>query len=331
MKKILFPIVLIAIVFSFSGCQKWSAEYRDIYTYTPPPAHPVSNSAPICGSVDGTMVTGKTYSVGSGCDLVIPAGDTLLMQPGVTLNMGPLSTIIALGVFVSNGSQAQPNWIHAPNIVKTDQPGANPLTDPAYSGIWGGIIAGPACNLLVLRWTHVEFAGATESQTTASISGSSPGNQYTVLFANDAGSCIFEDSWFYGGVDDEVRISAGKIALFRNTFEKTGSTGGDCLNVKGGTVGTMAYNMFIGTATNGEKASNKGQATGAPETNIVMYNSTFISGGYRQTQTGRGADIDYEQGAEGLYYNNVAVNCKFGYRVVGSPVADTAHLRYGYM
>jgi hypothetical protein len=329
MKKILFPIILLTIVFSFAGCKKWSTEHRDIYTYTSPPANPVSNAAPICGSVEGTMVTGKTYTVGAGCDMVIPAGDTLLMQPGVTLNMDSLSTIIVLGVFVSNGSQAQPNYIHPPNIVKTDQPGANYATDPAYLGIWGGIIAGPACNLLVLRWTHVEFAGATESATTASISGSSPGNQYTLLFANFNGSCIVEDSWFYGGVDDEVRISAGKIAFFRNTFEKTGSTGGDCLNVKGGTVGTMAYNMFIGTATNGQKASNKGQAAGAPETNIVMYNNTFVSGGYRQTQTGRGADIDYEQGAEGLYYNNVAVNCKFGFRVVGSPVADTAHLRYG--
>jgi hypothetical protein len=30
-----------------------------------------------------------------------------------------------------------------------------------------------------------------------------------------------------------------------------------------------------------------------------------------------------------MYYNNVAINCKFGYRVVGSPVADVAHLSYG--
>jgi hypothetical protein len=329
MKKILFPLLIIAITFSFSGCKKWSTEHRDIYTYSPPAANPVSDAAPLCGSVKGTMLTGKTYSVGAGCDLVINAGDTLLMQPGVTLNMGSLSTIIALGVFVSNGSQAQPNWIHPPNIVKTDQPGANPATDPAYSGIWGGIIGGPACSLLVLRWTHVEFAGASESATTASISGSAIGNQYTILFANYNGNFIMEDSWLYGGVDDEVRVSAGKIAFFRNTYEKTGSVGGDCLNVKGGTVGTMAYNMFIGTATNGQKASNKGQSSGAPQTDVVMYNSTFISGGYRQTQTGRGADIDFEEGARGLYYNNVAVNCKFGYRVVGSPIADTAHLRYG--
>jgi hypothetical protein len=72
------------------------------------------------------------------------------------------------------------------------------------------------------------------------------------------------------------------------------------------------------------------QAVGAPQTNVVMYNNTFVSGGYRQVQSGRGGTINYEEGAAGMYYNNVAVNCKFGYRVVGSPVADVAHLSYGY-
>ncbi len=91
----------------------------------------------------------------------------------------------------------------------------------------------------------------------------------------------------------------------------------------------MAYNFFIGTATNGQKASNKGQATGAPQTNIVMYNNTFVNGGYRQIQSGRGGCINYEEGAAGKYYNNAAINCKYGFRVVGSPVADVAHLAYG--
>ena len=72
-----------------------------------------------------------------------------------------------------------------------------------------------------------------------------------------------EDSWVYGGTDDCMRISCGKVHVFRNTFEKPGGSGGDCVNMKGGTVGTVAYNFFIGTAYNGQKASNKGQAVGA--------------------------------------------------------------------
>ncbi|MFX7090874.1 hypothetical protein ABTH94_22625, partial [Acinetobacter baumannii] len=44
----------------------------------------------------------------------------------------------------------------------------------------------------------------------------------------------------------------------------------------------------------------------------------------------RGSTINFEEGAAGAFYNNVAVNCRVGYRVVINPVADTLHLTYGY-
>lgn len=337
MRRIIITLMLLVVAASLTECQKWKGEHTDIYSYTPPAANPVSDKAPLSCSggstvvpVKGTMLSGKTYTVSDGCDLVINAKDTLLMQPGVILNMGIGSSIIALGTLVSNGSKDHPNYITVPGVVKNDVPGGlTPANDPAYAGKWKGIIGGPTCNLMVLRWTHVEYAGLTEGKATSTIAGAGTGNQFSILFANYNGNFIMEDSWLYGGVDDPIRISAGKIAVFRNTFEKNGVSGGDCLNVKGGTVGTMAYNLFLGTATNGQKASNKGQATGAPQTNIVMYNNTFVSGGYRQVQSGRGGAINFEEGAMGMYYNNVAINCKYGYRVVGSPVADVAHLSYG--
>ncbi|MBD1394030.1 hypothetical protein [Mucilaginibacter glaciei] len=337
MKRFISPIFCIIILAVLSSCQKWKGEHTDIYSYTPPAANPVSDAAPLSCSggstvvpVKGTMLSGKTYTVADGCDLVINPTDTLLMQPGVTLNMGLGSSIIALGTLVSNGSKDQPNYITVAGVTKNDIPGGLlPVNDPAYAGKWKGIIGGPTCNLMVLRWTHVEYAGLTEGKATSTIAGAGTGNQFSILFANYKGSFIMEDSWLYGGVDDPIRISAGKLAIFRSTFEKNGVSGGDCINMKGGTVGTLAYNLFIGTATNGQKASNKGQATGAPQTNIVMYNNTFISGGYRQVQSGRGGSVNFEEGAAGMYYNNVAVNCKYGYRVVGSPIADIAHLTYG--
>ncbi|AYL94447.1 hypothetical protein [Mucilaginibacter celer] len=338
MKKYIIPIICLIIAIGTSGCQKWKGEHADIYTYTTPAANPVNDKAPLsCSgsgtsvvSVKGTMLSGKTYTVENGCDLVINPLDTLLMQPGVTLNMGTGTSLIVLGTLVSNGSKDAPNWITVPGITKNDAPGGvTPANDPAYAGKWKGIVGGPTCNLMVLRWTHVEYGGLQEGDATSKIANSGAGNQYSILFANYKGNFIMEDSWLYGGVDDPIRISAGKIAIFRNTFEKNGVSGGDCLNAKGGTTGTMAYNLFIGTATNGQKASNKGQATGAPQTNIVMYNNTFVSGGYRQVQSGRGGCINFEEGAAGMYYNNVAINCRFGFRVVGSPVADVAHLSYG--
>ena len=60
---------------------------------------------------------------------------------------------------------------------------------------------------------------------------------------------------------------AGKIHVFRNTFpRKAAAAEATVLNSKGGTIGTVAYNFFIGTAYNGQKASNKGQGIGAPQT-----------------------------------------------------------------
>ena len=142
-----------------------------------------------------------------------------------------------------------------------------------------------------------------------------------------------EDSWMYASIDDAIRLSSGRCNIMRNTFEKCGYVGGDCLNAKSGSVGDMAYNLFVGTATNGTKASNKGGI--GSQTNIYMYNNTYICGGYRQVQTARSGDINFEEGAKGKAYNNLIVNCKFGFRVMGPtpnaaaiPAADTTNLSY---
>src|SRR5258708_35773213 len=90
----------------------------------------------------------------------------------------------------------------------------------------------------------------------------------------------------------------------------------------------MAYNFFIGTDNNGQKSSKKVQIVVAPETNIVMYNSTFVNGGVQIVPGTRAGGIDFEQGAKGSFYNNAFINCTVGYRVVNNPVADTANLTY---
>jgi len=182
---------------------------------------------------------------------------------------------------------------------------------------------------LALKWTHIDFAGAAYGNVDGPAVEESAGTSFNILFQNPNGSFVMEDSWVYGGTDDCIRISNGKIHVFRNTFEKCGGSGGDCVNSKGGTVGTIGYNLFVGTAYNGQKASNKGQAANAPQTNIVMYNSTFVNGGVQIVAGARAGGIDYEQGARGAFYNNAFINCRVGYRVVNNPVADTANLMYG--
>jgi hypothetical protein len=60
-----------------------------------------------------------------------------------------------------------------------------------------------------------------------------------------------------------------------------------------------------------------------------MYNSTFVNGGTQIVAGARAGGIDFEQGAEGAFFNNAFINCTVGYRVVDNPVADTANLTYG--
>ncbi|HTI08659.1 MAG TPA: hypothetical protein VL832_08885 [Puia sp.] len=331
MKKLISSALglLPALVLLLTGCKKWD-EKLDIAQAVVQVAQPISDAAPLCGAIKGTMLAGKTYTIG--CDVTINPGDTLFIQPGAHVNVTNKSGIFVQGSLISLGTKTAPIWITVDSLLKlkNDAPNQDPSKDPAFSGGWAGIYCAPTCPMLILKWTHVEFGGAGLSISQGALVNQSAGQAYSILFQNPKGIFVMEDSWLYGGVDDPIRISNGKICFIRSTFEKAGAKGGDCLNCKGGTVGDMAYNLFVGVATNGQKASNKGQPVGAPQTNINMWNNTFVSCGYRQIQTGRGANIDIEEGARGKAYNNLMVNCKFGLRIVNNPAADTANTRYGY-
>ena len=273
------------------------------------------------------MTTGNTYYIDG--DILVPSGDTLKIQSGVTVYITGNYIVFVQGVFLSLGTFYKPNWITVSGVAKSDNinSGQNPGNDPAYTGYWQGIICDVNCPLLSLKWTHVEFAGLPTSTSHGSLAS---GLLYTVYYGNTSGMFIMEDSWIYGCPNDAVRLMGGNVWIARNTFEKCGYQGGDCVNAKSTTTGDMCYNLFIGTATNGTKASDKGAPTGAvTECNINMYNNDYINGGYRNVTPGKGACIDYEQGAEGLAYNNLIVDCKVGLRILSSPVADTNNCHYG--
>jgi hypothetical protein len=329
MNRIKLMLIFLVAGHLFSGCNKWAQDKNNIYVYKapPPPGGAIPANTPLCGSITGVMLTGQTYTLG--CTINVPAGDTLILEAGVTVNANVNSGIIVHGTLISLGTQAQPNIFTVPGVTKNNTPNLPITQDSAHIGLWKGIMCDTSCKALILKWTHIDFAGAAYGSVDGPAVEQSAGTSFNILFQNPNGYFIMEDSWVYGGTDDCIRISDGKIHVFRNTFEKCGGSGGDCVNSKGGTVGTVAYNFFIGTAYNGQKASNKGQPVGAPETNIVMYNSTFVNGGTQIIAGQRAGGIDVEQGAEGKFFNNAFINCRVGYRVVNNPVADTANLTYG--
>jgi hypothetical protein len=129
-----------------------------------------------------------------------------------------------------------------------------------------------------------------------------------------------------------IRIAGGKFELMRNTFEKVGFSAGECVNVKSGGVGDIAYNVAIGGTGNCFKSANAGGLS--PQANMTCYNNTMVTGGYRQQKAGEGGSLDFENGGRGLAYNNFIVDCAYGLSVLGgsgtTPAADTANIKYGY-
>jgi len=317
------------LVLGLTACTK-ADETKDLWQAVIIPASPISESAPLSGAIKGTMLAGKTYTVSG--DIFVNTGDTLIIQPGVTVNFtgtgGVPVGIGVKGVLLSLGTKDAPINLTYPGVTRTDQLGSNPDLDPALKGKWTGVIGATTCPLIVIKWTHVDFGGAAISAGMKAFTlGASP---YSVYFANPDGSFILEDSWIYGSTDDPFRINGGKIHVMRNTFEKCGYTGGEAMNSKAGTIGDFAYNLCIGMATNGPKVSNINVAVGKPGSNVRIYNNTMINCGYRRSAAGRGGSINFEEGAGGMAYNNLIVNCKFGLRIVNNPIADTANIRYGY-
>ena len=322
----IMPAAAAVSLLLFGACKKSS---DTVQTSTPPlqVGQAITDSYS-GGTISGsqTMQSGKTYTITS--DIIIPAGDTLLIQPGVTLKIAAVVNIVVHGSFLSLGTQTSPVWITT-GTAHQDQPFASIAAavtgDPAFQGGWYGISCDTLCPLFVMKWTHLEFCGATFA--TAPVSGLSAGSPaWPIFFQNPNGVFVLEDSWVYGCTDDMVHVTDGKVSIMRNTLEKCGNTGGDCVNLKSGTVGDVAYNLFVGDATNGSKISNAGAT--AIQCNVHNYNNTYIDCGFRQSDwAGHGGSIDLEKQAKAMIFNNLIVNCRVGLRIVNT--ADTTDSQYG--
>lgn len=276
----------------------------------------------LTGTIKGTLQSGKTYYFSS--DIVINAGDTLLMLEGsklIALGDGKSTAtspqITCNGTFISLGTPNNHNFITVANDLRN--------TSSIGKGIWGGIQCGSNSGDLIIKWTHLEFAGGPAGGAFDGAVYTQKGDpRYTIAYTNINGNVIFEDNWIYGSTDDGMRVLHGKISIMRNTYEVCGKAGGEAVNIKNGTIGDVAYNLAIGIATNGFKVSNSGD--GPVQTNVNVYNNTMVNCGFRQVKTGRGGSINFEKGAQGNIYNNMIINCRFGLRVTSD--ADVAHIAY---
>ncbi|MDI3321202.1 hypothetical protein [Pinibacter soli] len=296
------------------------------------------NSIPL----KGTMLAGKTYHIMS--DVTINAGDTVYVQPGVKVlihgdGLSPETSpaIYVNGTFVSQGTKDAPNWftIYETSTVQKSNSTYkdDAVNDPAYKGYWGGFQCGKAADLLLLRWTHVEYTGGPWGANAADY-GAKPGDPRYAVYMNRASGfskLILEDSWFFGSKDDCIgKCENTYVSIMRNTFNKLGGQGGEGVNLKSHTFGDMAYNLSYGIATNGLKTAG----TDGVNTLVNIYNNTLVNCGFRQTKATRNGSINTETNTGGFIYNNIIVNCKQGLRISyqsekGKP-SDTLNTSYGH-
>ncbi|MBO9204157.1 MULTISPECIES: right-handed parallel beta-helix repeat-containing protein [Niastella] len=275
----------------------------------------------LTGSVKGVLQSGRTYYFRT--DITVNAGDTLLMMEGsklIALGDGKTTAtspqITCNGTFISLGTPNNHNFITVPDAQRN--------TNSVGKGLWGGIQCGDKSGDLIIKWTHLEFAGGPAGPAADPGVYAAGDPRYTVVYTNINGNCIFEDNWIYGSTDDGMRVLHGHVSIMRNTYEANGKAGGEAVNIKNGTLGDIAYNLAIGAATNGFKVSNSGD--GPVQTNVNVYNNTMINCGFRQVKSGRGGSINFEKGAQGKIFNNMIINCRFGLRVTSD--ADGAHITY---
>jgi hypothetical protein len=209
-----------ATVLIFASCSKSNSKSNTTTTTTTntDTTAIISNTNPLSGNVSGVMGSGKTYTLGG--DITVPKGDTLVLQSGVTIKIPGKYDIIVQGSFISEGTSSAPNWITS-GTTHQDNPFSSITTalttDPAFQGQWYGINCDTTCPLFVMKWTHLEFGGATFGQ--APVAGTTAGTaSWLILFQNINGAFDLEDSWIYGSTDDAVRVTYGNINVERNTF-----------------------------------------------------------------------------------------------------------------
>jgi len=112
MKKIIQTLIISSCLLGLlAGCKKdgegqAAIDNGNLYTYTPPPAKPISDATPLCGSISGTMLSGKTYTVS--CDIYVNPGDSLVIEPGVRVNFQNSAGLIVQGNLFSLGTAEKP-------------------------------------------------------------------------------------------------------------------------------------------------------------------------------------------------------------------------------
>lgn len=268
-----------------------------------------------------------TYHV-TGNVFVEPTGSLTLLE-GTTVIVDGQYSFTVRGNFYSYGTATDSVVFTVPAKQRTN---AN-----IFAGLWGGIMSSNtdgtntfAADEMVVQYTRVEFAGMLGQawQDIVKLGEVADTNtpEYALFFNNPDGVCVIQNSTFAYSADVAVQIDQGKILVSNNAFILNGKAGGEAIDLKVGTYGDIAYNLFYKVATNGVKFNAKGGTT-----ELHIYNNTAVECGWRQTShSDHGGSFNVEQGGKGVVYNNLIVNSTRGVRFSDGKLPDVAHLSNGF-
>jgi len=268
-----------------------------------------------------------TYHVTS--NVFVQATGSLTILEGTTVIVDGKYSFTVRGNFYAYGTKTDSVVFTVPTTQRTK---AN-----IFAGLWGGVLSSNtngtatyAAKEMVVQYTRMEYTGMLGQAWQDIVKlgeladTNTPG--YALFFNNPDGTCVVQNSTFAYSTDVAVQVDQGHILISNNTFILNGKAGGEAINTKVGTFGDVAYNLFYKTATNGVKFNAKGASS-----ELHIYNNTAVECGWRQTShSDHGGSFNAEQGAKGMLYNNLIVNCTRGVRFSNGKIADVAHLSDGY-
>lgn len=286
---------MILLLLAFASCEKANI---DVDTS-------VTNGA-ATGEISGVWAKGSTQNIQG--DVIIPEGKTLTIEEGVTILMDTLKKpeFIVKGNLYVLGTAENPVKFTVNDFYKT----------PAkkFGKLWGGILAAPSCQELVLDHAIIEYGGSTTSDASTSVKmglykAVAGENLPALWFSNANGKLVVQNSTFRNLQEDCTYIEGGKIIFANNTFYTTGISGGEAMNFKSGCLADVGFNLVYSTNTNALKLSNAGDKS--PQTYIIAYNNTMVNTGWRRP-TAKGGSVWLESNVRASLYNNLFLNTRFG-------------------
>ena len=298
--KAIFVIAAAAMVFSLASCEK-DPDQKE-------PVEPVEAA----GEVSGVWEAGSTVYVDG--HIVVPEGESLTIEEGVTVifsdaGVGVNHTAIEFSVdgnLYCLGTAENPVRLTVDESLRT--------ADNTFAGLWGGIVAGAACEEMLIDHTIIEYCGGQviEGSPAAENGYYTAGDDaYPHITTNNVdGRYVITNSILRNGWSDAIYMMGGNAIIAGNIFSAIGYDGAEAVNVKSGCTVDVTRNIMFSANTNGLKLSSSDQSEVRHQAKIQAYNNTIIGSGWRRDGE-KGGGIYVEENADAGVFNNLLVNCKF--------------------